>query len=107
MLISTHLSTPGLHSHTTCSLQGMEFEPDVEVPLSTLLDHLQDKQRARHDVKLYLAQKGVSEVLPGLEQQIGPAPFPIAEQRLTKSSIWLGPQVRAAGRHLAALKARC
>ena len=77
-------------------MQGSNFEPDVEVSLSTLLDHLQDKQRGKQDYKLYLAQKGVAEVLPGLEQQIGPAPFPVAEERLTKSSIWLGPQVALA-----------
>ena len=75
-------------------MQGMPtseaFEADVEMPLSHLLDHLQDRSR-KQDFKLYLAQKGIAEVLPGLEQQVGPVPFPVANSRLQKSSIWLGP----------------
>ena len=75
-------------------MQGMPtqeaFEADVEMPLSHLLDHLQERGR-KQDFKLYLAQKGIAEVLPGLEQQVGPVPFPIANSRLQKSSIWLGP----------------
>ena len=66
------------------------FEADVEMPLSHLLDHLQEKNR-KQDFKLYLAQKGIAEVLPGLEEQVGPVPFPVANSRLQKSSIWLGP----------------
>ena len=88
-------------------MQGMPtsepFEADVEMPLAHLLDHLQDKSR-KQDFKLYLAQKGIAEVLPGLEQQVGPVPFPIANSRLQKSSIWLGP---AGGPAFHCLQAPC
>ena len=83
------------HAHTHLRTQGRDFEPDVEVPLSILLDHIKARPPPHEEHRLYLAQKGVAEVLPGLEQQLGSPPFPEAQQRLTKSSIWLGPQVRA------------
>lgn len=65
--------------------QLKKFETDVELPLFYLLDHIQqsstkDAPQARRrskDVKMYLAQKGIGDVLPELEKELAPLPLQV------------------------------
>lgn len=89
--------------------QSKAFEPDVDVPLAVLIDHIaaaEDKVSFKHGndqslamgkegsstVNLYLAQKDVHEVLPAVAEALGTLPFPELSARLYRCSVWLGPK---------------
>ena len=66
-------------------IQLKKFETDVELPLFLLLDHIQDrnskeskaglKRRRGKEVKMYLAQKDLGDVLPELQKELAPLPI--------------------------------
>lgn len=88
------------------------FQPDVDVPLAVLIDHIaaaEDRAPFGHDIQeqpameedwslnprrvaLYLAQKDVHEVLPAVAEALGPLPFPELSACLYRCSVWLGPK---------------
>ena len=78
--------------------QLKKYETDVELPLFQLLDHIEQSakrkpgERRGKDVRMYLAQKDIEDVLPQLTtEMIGPLLLPLAQERLYRRVIWLGP----------------
>ncbi|CAL8470425.1 g9967 [Coccomyxa elongata] len=78
------------------SQPGRTFDAGVPVPLSLLLNAMQltleqEPDQANSQLKLYLAQRDVAEVLPELAANIPEAPpFPGLAERLHQRSVWLG-----------------
>ena len=68
--------------------QLRKYDTDVELPLFYLLDHIQDvdgqggtksKQKRSKDVKMYLAQKDIKNVLPQLVAEVAPLPLQVCQ----------------------------
>lgn len=73
---------------------GRSFEADWHVPLSALLDNMQQSTTAQKapDFALYAAQTDLLDLIPELEAGIQKPPLPAsALARLYKRNTWLGP----------------
>lgn len=69
------------------------FEADLQVPLSVLLDSMQSSITAQQPAKiaLYAAQTDLLELIPQLECGVQAPPLATMHDRLYKRNTWLGP----------------
>ena len=77
--------------HTESSTR--RFEADLEVPLSAVLQSMQDTDTRQQPVQslLYAAQVDLISLIPALGEGIEQPPLQVINDRLYKRNTWLGP----------------
>lgn len=75
--------------HTASSTR--RFEADLEVPLSAVLQSMQDTDTRPVQSLLYAAQVDLISLIPALEEGIVQPPLKVINDRLYKRNTWLGP----------------
>ncbi len=70
-----------------------QFEADLEVPLSAVLEGMQDRDERQHIAKglLYAAQVDLLSLIPDLESGVEAPPLAVISDRLYRRNTWLGP----------------